>query len=151
MLTWCISLALEVFTPGLRMLYMFCLSHGDLGDLVQQIFKPIPSCCSTRENMHTETFVDEKCWMMLFGGCSFRLMEQIKNRFQWSWMHKGHQKGNTSLNLSPALENVRDLKDIIMACNCVAPMDTSSLWVYLVIANNSLFTGQIVSSMVIVK
>ena len=87
---------------------------------------------------------------MLFGGCSFRLMEQIMNRFQRSWKHKGHQKGNTSLNFSPALENFRDLKDL-MACSCAALVATSSLWVYLVIANNSLFTGQIVSSMVNVK
>ena len=43
-----------------------------------------------------------------------------------------------------------DSKDI-MACNCVAPVDTSSLWAYLVITNNSLFTGQIVNSMANVK
>ena len=77
-------------------------------------------------------------------------MDKIKNRFQWSWKHRDTRKANTSQNLFPALENFMDLKDI-MACNCVAPVDTSSLWAYLVITNNSLFTGQIVNSMVNVK
>ena len=60
------------------------------------------------------------------------------------------RNANTSQNLSPALENFMDLKDG-MACACAAPVATSSLWACLVIANNSLFTGQIVSSMANVK
>jgi hypothetical protein len=60
------------------------------------------------------------------------------------------RKANTSQNLSLTLENFMDLKDV-MDCSCAAPVATSSLWAYLVIANNSLFTGQIVSSMANVK
>ena len=62
---------------------------------------------------------------------------------------------NTSINFSSALENFRDLKGV-MACNCAAPVDTQVLYssflrANLVIANKSLFTGQIVNSMANVK
>ena len=61
---------------------------------------------------------------------------------------------NASINFSSALENFRDLKGV-MACNCAAPVDPQVLYsflrAYLVIANKSLFTGQIVNSMANVK